>query len=106
LAANAGPVHAFVTFTPMSPPFLFSDGTMVAGNPVSTRSSASDGTFSISLEAGTYSMTCYCVPSFTISSIVVPATGGPYAVDTLVAGGPSPLDPARAAEEAKPRQKS
>lgn len=81
--ASGNPLHVIITFTPTDAPFVTSGSVVVAKDVVKVKSNANDGSFSVVLEGGGYTVTFSSTPSFNMS-ITVPNTGGPYEFDTLI----------------------
>lgn len=80
LDAADNPLHVLVTFTPKSAPF-FSGSDVIAKNVVQLKSDRNDGSFSVQLEAGVYSVTYSATPQFSFD-ITVPGSGS-YTIDQL-----------------------
>ena len=86
--ASDNPLRALLTFQPTSAPYIEGSGKIISAQSIQLFSNASDGSFSVALEAGTYNVTIGTNPQSTFG-IVVPGTGGPYTIDQL-AGLPAP----------------
>ena len=82
LDSHDNPLHALITFTPTSTPYIKTGGGLITSNPIQLKSNAADGTFSVTLEAGAYMVTIAANPSININ-IVIPNSGGPYTIDQL-----------------------
>lgn len=89
LDAEGLPLHATATFTPVVPPFPYiaASGQIYSLAPVVIRPNPTDGSFSVVLNAGTYTVSFGTSPATTFT-IVVPSSGT-YSIDQL-AGLPPP----------------
>lgn len=77
------PVNATVLITPSATvfPYVAPDGTIVTGQPVTVQTNGTDGSWSVALEAGTYTVQTIAPPS--LFNITVPNGGGTYTVGQL-----------------------
>ena len=82
-APNDAPLHVLVTFALQASPLFLASGKVVLASPVLVKTNPSDGTFSVSLEAGVYQVSFSNFYGSTYY-IAVPATGGPFTIDQLV----------------------
>lgn len=82
-APNDAPLHVLVTFALQTPPLFLAAGKVVLASPVLVKTNPSDGTFSVSLEAGVYQVS-FAASYGSTYYISVPATGGPYTINQLV----------------------
>jgi hypothetical protein len=85
------PAHVLITFAPLSAPSVGATGKIITPVTVSIKSIPADGTFSVALESGNYSVTYATLPSF-VFYITVPASGGPYTIDQVVTATPGVLN--------------
>ena len=83
--ASGAPLHARIDFTSLSTPLAFSGGLVVANTDTFLRSDPSDGTFSVPLEAGNYTVTIAANGRTTSFTIVVPPGDATVTIDSIVA---------------------
>ncbi len=77
---------AAVQFVPMSPP-CFVGSFYLVGDSIGT-TSAADGTFAVMLLSGTYQMVVQTSTTQSVTTVVVPTSGGPYDVSVISAAPP------------------
>jgi hypothetical protein len=82
LDAADNPLLVLITFTPLLAPFIDTGGKVISPQAVQIKSKAADGTFTVTLEAGSYTVTYATTPAFSFS-ITVPSTGT-FTIDQLV----------------------
>ena len=82
--ATGAALHAKIDFVSKTTPIAFSGGIIVTNTDKTVRSNPSDGTFSVQLEPGNYTVTISANGQVTTLTIVVPNDNLTHAIDTLI----------------------